>query len=307
MWVSSFMNDHASEHSPDPRIRRTRSIKKTEEEEKNEMARSNETEEENEFVPTPVDLSEEVGLTENDTPGVLLSSEIERLATDPNIKMIDPFYRDKKRLKPAAYHLSLGKHYVIAKKTKLLSDENPYLEIKPYQVAIVETWEELNMPKNVIGRWNLRISGVYKGLLWVGGPQVDPGFRGHLYCPLYNLSTSSVILVFKEPFATIDFVRTTSGRSVPFDQRRRKLSDYETQLESAPAETLHEVNQVQRRVQVFETTMLTTIGIIIAALAIIAGTSLKFEANVAILWVIIGAVATFVSGFLIGLVARREG
>ena len=269
-------------------------------------SKSDETKKE-EIVITPVDLSEQVKLGPNEEPGVLVSSEIERLANDQVHPMITPFYRDKKRLKPAAYHLSLGEHYRIGNKTKRLSDKDPYLIIKPYEVAIVETLEELDMPKNVIGRWNLRISGVYKGLLWVGGPQVDPGFKGHLYCPLYNLSTQPVTLVYEEPFATIDFVRTTQGMSVPFDQKRRRMSDYETQLESAPAETLKTVNRLQRRVQVFETTMLTTIGIIIAALAIIAGTSLNFAPNVAILWVIIGAVATFVSGFLIGLVARRGG
>jgi deoxycytidine triphosphate deaminase len=264
--------------------------------------KSEETKKEIEEIDiTPVELSEKVELAPNEKSGVLVSSEIEKLAKDHN--MIHPFYRDKKRLKPAAYHLSLGEHYRIGKKNKLLSDKDPYLQIKPYQVAIVETWEELDLPKNVIGRWNLSISGVYKGLLWVGGPQVDPGFKGHLYCPLYNLSTLPVTLVFKEPFATMDFVRTTPGYSVPFDQRRRKMSDYVTMLESAPEDTLKKVNEVRRRVQVFETTMLTTIGIIIAALAIIAGSSVK--PDFATLWIIIGAVATFVSGLLIGLVARR--
>jgi dCTP deaminase len=280
-----------------------------------EMNKPNETtaysvkvvQEEEQPDTTDVQLSVEVKSASDEKPGVLLSSEIVRLSEGP-LKMISPFYRDKKRLKPAAYHLSLGKHYRIARKTGLLSDRDPYLKIEPYQVAIVETWEELNMPPNVIGRWNLRISGVYKGLLWVGGPQVDPCFRGHLYCPLYNLSTVSVTLVYKEPFATIDFVRTTDGRSVPFDQKRRKMSDYDTELESAPAETLKKVNRVERRVQVFESTMLTTIGIIIAALAIIAGSNYQQNVtNVATLWIVIGAVATFVAGLLIGLVARRGG
>jgi uncharacterized membrane protein len=101
----------------------------------------------------------------------------------------------------------------------------------------------------------------------------------------------------------MDFVRTTPGYSVPFDQRRRKMSDYVTMLESAPEDTLKKVNEVRRRVQVFETTMLTTIGIIIAALAIIAGSSVK--PDFATLWIVIGAVATFVSGLLIGLVVGR--
>jgi deoxycytidine triphosphate deaminase len=268
------------------------------------MNESNEGKKEEEQVDvTPVEMTQEVKLKRNEKPGVLVSSEIAKLAEDPMIRMISPFYRDKKRLRPAGYQLSLGENYRIGAKTKLLSAKDPYLRIKPYQVAIVETWEELNLPKNIIGRWNVSISGVYKGLLWVGGPQVDPCFKGHLYCPLYNLSTSPVTLVYREPFATIDFVRTTPGLSVPFHQTRRKMSDYVTMLESAPEDTLKQVKQVRRRVQIFETTMLTTMGVIIAALAILAGSSA--EPNLATLWIAVGAVATFVSGLLVGLVARR--
>jgi len=50
---------------------------------------------------------------------------------------------------------------------------------------------------------------VYKGLVWVGSLQVDPGYRGYLFCPLYNLSDKEQELTYKEPLLTIDFVRTT--------------------------------------------------------------------------------------------------
>ena len=50
---------------------------------------------------------------------------------------------------------------------------------------------------------------VYKGLVWVGSLQVDPGYRGYLFCPLYNLSDKEQELTYKEPLFTIDFVRTT--------------------------------------------------------------------------------------------------
>lgn len=43
----------------------------------------------------------------------------------------------------------------------------------------------------------------------MGGPQVDPGYIGHLYCPIYNLSDKEVALHIGEPIAVIDFVKTT--------------------------------------------------------------------------------------------------
>jgi deoxycytidine triphosphate deaminase len=257
-----------------------------------------------ENVEKPVDLPTEVTLSPSESPGVLVSSEIIDCVKKYN--MISPFYpeKEKDRLKPAAYHLSIGKECRVGEKTVFLDEKTPYLRIKPYQVAIVETLEELNMPRNVIGRWNLRISCVYDGLLWVGGPQVDPGYKGHLYCPIYNLSTKSAILEYGQPFATIDFVRTTPGRSVSYSPRRHRMADYPI-LKSAPKETLDRVRMATRRMQVFETTVITTIGIIIAALAIIATSNVV--PSTATLLIAVGAIVTFVTGFLIGLLSRKSG
>src|SRR5205814_7673725 len=73
----------------------------------------------------------------------------------------------------------------------------------------VRTYERLNIPRFLIGRWNLRVDMVYRGLLWVGALQVDPGWRGYLPCPLYNMSDKPVELRYQQPVFTIDFVRTT--------------------------------------------------------------------------------------------------
>jgi hypothetical protein len=100
------------------------------------------------------------------------------------------------------------------------------LTIEPYQVAIIETYETINMPVYLIGRWNVRTKKAYLGLLWVGGAQVDPGFRGHLCCPIYNLSTEPVTLAFREYLAEIDFATTTpfeDGRCQMFPWADRKM------------------------------------------------------------------------------------
>jgi hypothetical protein len=59
------------------------------------------------------------------------------------------------------------------------------------------------------------------GLLWVGGPQVDPGYAGHLFCPIYNLSDKPVTPRVGDPIAVIDFVKTT-----PFEKGRPKSELY---------------------------------------------------------------------------------
>ena len=86
---------------------------------------------------------------------------------------------------------------------------NNSLRIPAFEVAVVKTAETLNLPRFLIGRWNIRVAWAYKGLVWVGGPQVDPGYMGNLFCPIYNLSDKEVRIKKGEPIAVIDFVKTT--------------------------------------------------------------------------------------------------
>lgn len=107
--------------------------------------------------------------------------------------------------------LRLGGEARINGDVRIVNDTSP-LSIEPHQVAIVRTLETLNIPRFLIARWNLRVDMVYRGLLWVGALQVDPGWVGYLPCPLYNMSDKPIQLLFGEPVFTIDFVRTTPFR-----------------------------------------------------------------------------------------------
>jgi hypothetical protein len=93
----------------------------------------------------------------------------------------------------------------------------------------------LRLPRYKIARWNIRVRHAYSGLLWVGGPQVDPGYVGHLFCPIYNLSDKPVTLSLGEPLALMDFQKTTPFDKTkppeellryPFPRQRVILEDY---------------------------------------------------------------------------------
>jgi hypothetical protein len=68
-------------------------------------------------------------------------------------------------LRPAGYDLRVGSNYAIAGELHTLN-EGGSLTIKPYQVAVIQTLETLNLPDFLIGRWNIRVKFAYKGLLW---------------------------------------------------------------------------------------------------------------------------------------------
>src|SRR5271169_2493820 len=140
--------------------------------------------------------------------GVLLNDAIEGCALD--FGLISPFSRD--HLKPANYKLRIGDEYAIKGQVKQLSDKpgQNELTIEPFDVAVIKTLETLNMPSFLIARWNIRVQLAYEGLLWVGGPQVDAGYVGYLFCPIYNLSDKPVTLKYGDYIAVIDFVKTST-------------------------------------------------------------------------------------------------
>jgi deoxycytidine triphosphate deaminase len=214
--------------------------------------------------------------------GVLLSDEIQHYVR--TIKLIDPCV--DMNLKPAGYELSVGNEYVIGGERRDLKSDGE-IRIPPFNVVVIKTAETINLPRFLIARWNVRVKWAYEGLLWVGGPQVDPGWVGHLCCPLYNLSDKEVVLRAGDPIALMDFVTTTPfkpGKSKEYDRppKRVLLEEYKAaELKSAlyteakqriddiGRETRARIEALEKRMEFFLGSGLVIITILVAALAII--------------------------------------
>ena len=225
----------------------------------------------------PLEKDERAQLWNNWPGAVLLSDEINHYCQgDP--ALISPF--DEKNLKPARYQLTLGGEARVGGKTVLIDDEHP-LVIRPHQVAIVRTHETLNIPRFLIGRWNLRVDMVYRGLLWVGALQVDPGWVGYLPCPLYNLSDETVVIRYRETYVSIDFVRTSRFEKgclrYPTPAFNPPVSLYDpNSLRSGPYEMLQNLDNFRgqakeavRRVGTLTNYAFVALGIIFTVLAVI--------------------------------------
>src|SRR5579863_1865190 len=167
--------------------------------------------------------------------GMLLSDQIRKFCTEkrPLGLLISEGY-DERKLRPAAFTLTIGDDYRDSMgKAGKLSDTNPSFEMPPNSIVFVSIAETLDLPYYIAARFNLRVDWVYKGVLLGTGPQVEPGFRGKLSCPLYNLTNRSHAVTRGDEFATIDFERTTDFVDEPPENvepnlpRQNKLNVYE--------------------------------------------------------------------------------
>lgn len=133
-----------------------------------------------------------------------------------------------KNLKLASYDLNLGSDIWCQGHFISLSDNKPFLEIPAYSYAIVSAEELANLPSFFSARFGLKNSLFFQGVILSNGPQIDPGYKGSLFCMLYNGRDSSVKLKKGDAFATIEFLTVTSisdGYKGKY-QNKTKLVDF---------------------------------------------------------------------------------
>jgi deoxycytidine triphosphate deaminase len=127
-------------------------------------------------------------------------------------RMIRPF--QEQHLNSASYDLTLGPRCLLDGEVVDLGLKRRVLRVPPGSIAMVTSREVLLMPQWLVATFNLKSKYIFEGLLMGAGPQIDPGFMGVLACPLHNISNQEVMLELCQPFAKLDFLKTTWGACV---------------------------------------------------------------------------------------------
>ncbi len=194
-------------------------------------------------------------------PGAVLTREEIKHLVDKH-EMIQEF--SEECLQGTNYNLRIGKEYYTSK-TGVKEDlhKKYFIEIPPFGLVAVSTYEKLKLPSFVIGRWSLKVTKTYEGIYWTGGPQVDAGYEGNLYCVIYNMTNERVVLRYREPFATIDFVVTKSDVTYPEEKKNRKLGNFLTrELRSGVEDLNRRVERMSNQINILFIILSIMIGII---------------------------------------------
>jgi len=185
----------------------------------------------------------------------------------------------EQRISQGAYELSLGPEVYLAgesKKTRL--DLGDFIRVRPGQIAVLLTEEQVRIPDNALGFISLKSTAKLPGLVNVSGFHVDPGFRGRLMFTVYNAGTESCTFARGDPLFLI-WIADMDSASEAYKGKNLGLmsirSEVVSRLVTAGA-SLPELNarterlekslaETQQQIQTFTTRLLTSI---IVALAI---------------------------------------
>lgn len=154
--------------------------------------------------------------------GGMLSKKVIELMVKCGMLLKNAEIKDK--VSGASFDLSLGDQYWQDGKKKILDNTNPFLELKPGDYAIVSSKETADFPNDIAGRFDLSVSLFCQGIILSNGPQVDPGFKGGLFCLLFNTSNATITLKQGQHYATLEFIKLLEP-TIPYLGKYQGMED----------------------------------------------------------------------------------
>lgn len=226
------------------------------------------------YILNNTDVSASVSLIallwEYQNQGGALSQKIISSMIDCGMLLRDA---DPEMINGASYDLRLGDEYYYNGKIQKLSDEKPFLTIEPYDYAIASCRETAWIPRDVIAKFGLTVGLFCQGLILSNGPQIDPGFRGTLFCLLFNTSNRAVHLKRGKHYATIEFNKLI-GYAEPYEgkyQGKERIIEYipENALHGAINELKKEVEHLKTESRIMQNIYLGVVALMFAIISIL--------------------------------------
>ena len=165
----------------------------------------------------------------------------------------------------SSYDLTLGDEYYYAGEINELSDKKPFLALEPYDYAIASCNEKISMPRDVSGRFDVSVNLFCQGIILSNSTQVDPGFRGKLFCLLFNTSNKVVYLKRHTHFATMEFNKLIE----PTTPYSGKYADEDSIVPYLPTNVMQgAINELKKEIENLKTENQKMQGIYLSVLAL---------------------------------------
>jgi deoxycytidine triphosphate deaminase len=124
---------------------------------------------------------------------------------------ITPF--ESRSLKNSSYSLRAGTFF-LPKSGEKIEDE---VTLKPNQVAIVVTMEQVSMPADLCAIYTLPQALSSTGLMLINISTIEPGYKGYLTCFILNFSAESRTLRKNDAVAKMTFMLTDDSANCTKD------------------------------------------------------------------------------------------
>jgi len=108
----------------------------------------------------------------------------------------------------------------------MLRDEVDGYKIAPGQMVGILSFELLEIPINLSGRFGIRSFFARKGLNPFGGIQLDPGFKGRLTLNLLNVGPEPIAIKYKDPIFSIEINRLEEDAEKPYNGPYQNQDDF---------------------------------------------------------------------------------
>ena len=180
---------------------------------------------------------------------------------------------DVNNIKGASYDLGLGDEYYYRGEIKKLKDQHLRLTIAPYDYVLVSSKEEISLPKDVVAHFGLTVGLFCQGIILSNGQQVDPGFRGKLFCLLFNTSNQPVTIKKGAHYATIEFTKMNklASKYKGKYQGKRDIIDVLpfNAMQGGLSELQREIEELKNESKNMQSIYISVIAIVFAAISIL--------------------------------------
>lgn len=180
----------------------------------------------------------------------------------------------KKNVRDSHLELRMGNQIFVTedKFPKSLSKKEEFLIIPSGEFALLTTYEEIRVPKDLIAFISIRFRYKILGLINISGFHVDPLFRGKIVFSVFNVGPSDIVLRFKEPMFMIFFAKMSKEVDEE-EERKRGMFQGQVSIKTDTVMNLRgsglSLTALEKRLSKLETTLFIVAGLFIPLFALV--------------------------------------